>query len=202
MKKVISDRRLVFGYILVHLLLYFSFNQEKVFWYIFTASMLILISYTILNETKVDGPNKNYFVIGILSGIALYGVFWLGDALITLLNLPLSGQISKLYNLFSPENAWHYLVLILIIAPGEEIFWRGFIQKRILRSTDARTSILLSTLLYASVQIHSGEFILILAALTGGVVWGALYAWKRNIRLVVLSHIVFDLLLFVFLPLR
>lgn len=202
MKKVISDRRLIIGYILAHLLIYFSFNQEKVFWYIFTASMLMLISYTIVNETKIDGPKRNYLVIGIFSGIVLYGVFWLGDTFIYLLNLPLSGQITKLYKLFSPENPWHYLVLILIIAPGEEIFWRGFIQKRILRNADARTSILLSSLLYASVQLHSGEFILILAALTGGIVWGTLYAWKRNIRLVVLSHIVFDLLLFVFLPLR
>jgi uncharacterized protein len=202
LRKLIADRRLLFGYILAHLFIFFTFEQEKVFWYIFTATMLVLISYSILDETEQQESKRFHLFIGIISGSILYGVFWLGNTLIDMLNLPLSDQITALYKLFSPELTWHYLVLFLIISPGEEIFWRGFIQKKLLTYTNPWTSILISTLLYASVQFYSGELILILAGLTGGFVWGILYAWKRSIRLVIISHIVFDLLLFGLFPLR
>jgi uncharacterized protein len=202
LKKLFADRRLLFGYILAHLFIFFTFEQEKVFWYIFTAAMLVLISYSILDEAEHQTSKRFHMIIGIVSGVILYGVFWIGNSLIELLNLPLSGQITALYKLFAPELTWHYLVLFLIIGPGEEIFWRGFIQKKLLTYANPWTSILVSTLLYASVQIHSGEFVLILAALTGGFVWSILYAWKRSIRLVIISHIVFDLLLFGLFPLR
>ncbi|MCM3586240.1 CPBP family intramembrane metalloprotease [Mesobacillus maritimus] len=202
MIRVISDKRLVLGFFLAHLVIFLTFEQQKVFWYFFTAAMLLLISYSILDESGERNSSKSHLLFGIITGVILYAVFWLGDTLIGVLNLPLEIQITRLYKLFSPETVWHYIVLLLVIGPGEEIFWRGFIQRKLHRYTSARTSIIISTLLYASVQIYSGEWVLFIAALTGGLVWGALYAWKKSIRLVVISHIVFDLLMFGLLPLR
>lgn len=202
MKTVMADRRLILGYLLAHALIFFTFQDRNVFWYIFTAAMLILISYSIVHEELEDrASTRSFFTLGILTGIALYGVFWAATTVIYGQNLPLGEQITSLYKHFSPEIAWHYIVLILIIAPGEEIFWRGFIQKRLIRLTDKKTSIIFSTILYASVQFYSGEFILVLAAIAAGLAWSCLYAWKRSIPLVVISHIVFDLLMFVFFPL-
>lgn len=199
----LADRKLILGIVVAHLLLFFTFGDKAVFWYIFTASMLILISYSIIHEEIEDNASPfSFLTIGILSGAGLYGLFWIGSTLIDSLHLPFSGQISRLYSSFSPEVFWHYLVLVLIIAPGEEIFWRGFVQKRLAIHFNSKTSLILSVLLYASVHLYSGEFILVLAALIAGFVWSALYAWKQNMPLVILSHIVFDLLLFVFLPLR
>ncbi|WP_053361997.1 type II CAAX endopeptidase family protein [Bacillus sp. FJAT-27251] len=203
MKKVMADRRLLIGYVLAHLLLLFTFQEKGVFWYLFTASMLILISFSILHEGLENNASAlKYLSYGILSGIAVYGLFWLGSTMIDILKLPLSGQVSQLYRQFEPKSAWHFIVLIIIIAPGEEIFWRGFVLRRLLKHLNARTSVILSSFLYASVHIYSGQFALLLAALAAGLAWGALYAWKRSIPLVVVSHIVFDLLLFVILPLR
>ncbi|MBM4764330.1 type II CAAX endopeptidase family protein [Bacillus sp. B15-48] len=202
MKKIITDWRLIFGYLLAHPLIFFSFDERKVFWYLFTATMLILISYAIIHEEfEINQSLWNDILFGLLTGVGLFLVFWLGNLLIHLFKLPLGGQVSRLFNQLSPDTIWHYLILIIILAPGEEIFWRGFIQKRILRYTGVWTSIVLSTLLYASVQLYSGQFILVIAALVGGIVWSALYAWKRSIRLVIVSHIAFDLLLFALLPL-
>jgi uncharacterized protein len=201
MKKLITDWRLIIGYLLAHPLIYFSFEEKKVFWYLFTAAMLVLISYSLFHEELEKKQSKwNDLTLGVLTGIAIYGVFWFGNTMIDVFNLPFSGQVRKLYNQFSPQSIWHYLVLFLILAPGEEIFWRGFIQKRILNNTGIGTSIILSTILYASVQFYSGEIILVLAAIVGGAIWSGLYAWKRSIRLVIISHLVFDLLLFGILP--
>jgi uncharacterized protein len=203
MKNWMADRRLILGLLIAHLLLFFTFEDKAVFWYIFTASMLVLISYSIIHEDIEDKAGTlSYLTIGIASGLGLFGLFWLGSTLIDLLNMPFNSQISRLYSRFSPEIFWHYLVLVLIIAPGEEFFWRGFIQKRLAKYFDTKVTIALSVLLYASVHLYSGEFILVLAALIAGLAWSILYAWKRSLPLVIVSHIVFDLLLFVFLPLR
>lgn len=202
MKNWMSDRRLIIGVLIAHLLLFFTFEDRAVFWYIFTASMLILISYSIIHEEIEDQESTlSYLTIGIASGLGLFGLFWLGSFLFDLLNLSFSSQISRLYGRFSPALFWHYLVLVLIIAPGEEIFWRGFIQKRLRKYFGMKVTIGLSVLLYASVHIYSGEWILVLAAVIAGLVWSILYAWKQSMPLVIVSHIVFDLLLFVFFPL-
>lgn len=198
-----SDRRLILGILIAHLLLFFTFEDKDVFWYIFTASMLILISYSIIHEEIEDNTSTlTYLTLGVASGLGLFGLFWLGSFLIEMLNLPFANQISRLYGRFSPELFWHYLVLVLILAPGEEIFWRGFIQKRLSKYFSIRMSIALSVILYASVHLYSGEFILVLAAMIAGLAWSILYAWKRSLPLVIVSHIVFDLLLFVFIPLN
>jgi uncharacterized protein len=203
MKNWMADRKLILGILIAHLLLFFTFEDKAVFWYIFTASMLVLISYSIIYEEIEDNAaTLQYLSLGIASGLGLYGLFWMGSFLIDVLNLPLSNQISRLYSRFSPDIFWHYIVLVLIIAPGEEIFWRGFIQKRLSKYFSMKMTIGLSVLLYTSVHFYSGEFILVLAALIAGLAWSALYAWKRSMPLVIVSHIVFDLLLFVFLPLR
>lgn len=198
-----ADRKLIIGVLIAHLLMFFTFEDKNVFWYIFTASMLVLISYSIIHEEIEDNTSTlSYLTLGIASGLGLFGLFWLGSFLIELLNLPFANQITRLYSRFSPDLIWHYLVLVLILAPGEEIFWRGFIQKRLSKYINVKMSIILSVILYASVHFYSGEFILVLAAIIAGLAWSILYAWKRSMPLVIVSHIVFDLLLFVFLPLN
>jgi len=203
MKNWMADRKLIIGVLIAHLLMFFTFEDKNVFWYIFTASMLVLISYSIIHEEIEDNTSTlSYLTLGVASGLGLFGLFWLGSFLIELLNLPFANQITRLYSRFSPDLIWHYLVLVLILAPGEEIFWRGFIQKRLSKYINVKMSIILSVILYASVHFYSGEFILVLAAIIAGLAWSILYAWKRSMPLVIVSHIVFDLLLFVFLPLN
>lgn len=49
-----ADLRLLLGLLLAHLLLFFSFQDKSVFWYIYTASLLLLITYAILQEEVDD----------------------------------------------------------------------------------------------------------------------------------------------------
>lgn len=203
--KWLKDTRLIFGFILAHLLLYFTFNEKGVvFWYIFTASMLFLISYSIFNE-EVEKKMSffSYLIYGVISGAILYGLFWLGNFLIGALNFSsFAKEVSSLYRKLSPETIWQYLFMLAIIIPGEEIFWRGFVQKRLQKTAPVAASIFISSVMYASVQFYSGTIILPIAALVSGIFWGYLYAWKRSIQLVIISHVVFNLLLLAILPLK
>jgi uncharacterized protein len=196
------DARIIFGILLAHVLLFITFQEENVFWYLFTASMLFLITYSILQEEMDDQqPIQIYLMYGVLSGVSLFGLFYLGNILLHIIDLPLKGSVAKLYKQMSPIQIWQYTVLFFIIIPGEEIFWRGFILKRLIGRLKILPSILLSTLLYTSVNIYSGSSHLILASIVAGLVWSSLYVWKRSIPLLIVSHLVFDLFLLVLFPL-
>jgi uncharacterized protein len=203
MKNTFFDLRLITGLIISHALMYFTFHDRAIFWYIFTGSLLVLITYAMFQEAVEDEASFfKYISIGILSGLILYLIFWLGVQAFDLLNLPFENSIKKLYRWFAPALFWQYLALILVAAPGEELFWRGFVQKRLLRYFGPLKSILIAALLYASVHIYSGTFILMLAAFLSGLIWGALYLWKKSMPLVIVSHIVFDIMIFIILPLK
>ncbi len=183
--------------------MFFTFQDRAIFWYIFTGTILVLITFAMFQEAVDDEVSVfKYIFIGALSGFLIYFLFWLGFQVIDLLNLPPEKSIDKLYRWFSPTLFWQYIALILVAAPGEELFWRGFILKRILRYFRPFLSIIISSFLYASVHLYSGTFILMFAAFISGVFWGALYLWKKSMPMVIVSHIAFDLMIFLLLPLK
>lgn len=203
MLKWTKDIRLMIGFILAHLLLFFTFADKNVFWYVFTASMLFLMSYSILHEEIEDQASAlTYFSIGVISGAVLFAIFFLGSFLLDFFHIPLSKEINFLYKQMAPKELWHYIVLILILIPGEEIFWRGFVQKRINNTTSTTNSVLIAAFMYASVLFYSGTIILPIAAFVSGIFWGYLYAWKKSLPLAIVSHLVFDLFLFFIYPLN
>ncbi|MBV7503933.1 CPBP family intramembrane metalloprotease [Bacillus sp. sid0103] len=204
MKKFIQDPLLLIGLILAHVLLFFSFHDKAIFWYIFTGSVLVLIAYAMFQEEEVDDDASfiHYIFLGAISGLVLYLVFWLGIRGMKILHLPYGTSLKNLYNWFAPTLFWQYLALVLVAAPGEELFWRGFIQKRLNKKFKPGLSIFTASLLYASAHIYSGSFLLVLAAYLSGLFWGYLYLWKKSMPLVIVSHIIFDLMLFIILPLH
>lgn len=203
MKRLPIDFRLIMGIILAHFLLFFSYQDSSIFWYIFSASLLVLITFSILQEQVDDEASfMKYIVPGVISGLMLYFVFWLGDQTLRHFSQPFGDIVNKLYRWYAPSMFWQYLALILVAAPGEELFWRGFVQKRLLSYFNPLISVLISSLLYASVQIYSGSYLLVFAAFVSGVFWGYLYIWKKSMPLVIVSHVVFDIMMFIILPLR
>jgi uncharacterized protein len=201
MKKYYQDPRILIGLIIAHVLLYFSFHDKAIFWYIFSGSILVLIAYAMFQEEVDDELSFiQYLFLGAISGFLLYIVFWLGIRALDFLQLPHNRSIENLYKWFAPSLFWQYLALVLVAAPGEELFWRGFIQKRLLKNFTPTVSILTASILYASVHIYSGSFLLVLAALLSGFVWGYLYFLKKSMPLVIVSHIIFDLMVFIILP--
>jgi uncharacterized protein len=201
MKKFFQDPRILIGFIIAHVLLFFSFHDRAIFWYIFSGSVLVLIAYSTFQEEVDDEVSFIQFIfLGSLSGFLLYLVFWAGIRGMEILQLPFVTSIENLYNWYAPSLFWQYLALVLVAAPGEELFWRGFIQKRLSKYLNPVVSILSASILYASVHIYSGSFLLVLAAFISGFVWGYLYVLKKSMPLVIVSHIIFDLLIFIILP--
>ncbi|WP_354669940.1 type II CAAX endopeptidase family protein [Paenibacillus sp. BSR1-1] len=202
-KNIFLDMRLVIGILIAHLLILFSFHDKAIFWYIFSGSLLILIVYAMFQGDVDDKASFiKYIFFGAISGLLLYVVFWLGYHTLDFLHLPFKKGLNKLYKWFAPSLFWQYLALVFVAAPGEEFFWRGFVQKRLSKHLGAIASILTASLLYASVHIYSGSFLLVFAAFISGFVWGCLYFWKKSMPLVIVSHIIFDIMIFIIFPLQ
>ncbi|WML56977.1 type II CAAX endopeptidase family protein [Neobacillus sp. PS2-9] len=203
MKKHNLDIRLIVGLLVAHILINFSFHDKAIFWYIFSGSLLVLIAYaTLQGDVDDEVPFIKYFFLGVVSGFVLYLVFWLGIQAMALLHIPFENSLKKLYKLYAPSLFWQYIALLLVAAPGEELFWRGFIQKNLMKYFRPLVSIVIAALLYASVHIYSGSFLLVLAAFLSGLTWGFLYYWKKSMPLIIVSHLVFDIMIFIILPLK
>jgi uncharacterized protein len=195
------DLRLLIGLVIAHLLLFFSFHDKSVFWYLYSGSILFLIAYGMFQEDVADdAPFFTYISVGALTGFILFGFIWLGNQAIVTLDIPFERNIKQLYRWFAPSVFWEYLALVLVAAPGEELFWRGFILNRLLRYFNPIVSIFVGAFLYASVMFYSGEFILVLVTFICGLFWGALYLWKKSMPLVIVSHLIFDIMLFIVMP--
>ena len=138
---------------------------------------------------------------GIAAAASLYAIFWLGNSLSQLVFPFAHPQIASIYDIRTQGEAIAItLVLLFITSPGEEIFWRGFVQRRLVDRFGARRGWLLGSLIYAAVHIASGNFMLTMAALTAGLFWGWLYQREHNLVPCIISHSLWTVTIFVFLP--
>ena len=140
--------------------------------------------------------------LGIGSAAALYAIFAVGR-LLALRLFPLAAAgIGNVYGLKTGVPVLRIVLLIvLIIGPGEELFWRGFFQERAGTTTSRGFGFALTLLLYTSVHLASGNIMLVIAAAVCGIFWGWLYLRFRSPLVNVISHTVWDLLIFVIFPL-
>jgi membrane protease YdiL (CAAX protease family) len=139
--------------------------------------------------------------IGIVSAAALYAVFAVGRTAALLIFPFAKAGIGDVYALRAGASVLRVGLLIgLVIGPGEELFWRGFFQERAGGATRPEVGFVLTVMLYTAVHLASGNMMLVLAAAVCGLFWGWLYLAFRSPILNIVSHTVWDLLVFVFFP--
>jgi membrane protease YdiL (CAAX protease family) len=139
--------------------------------------------------------------LGVLSAAALYGVFYLGDALVRRF-LPMGGEgIGAVYALKSGAPTLRVgLLLLLVIGPGEELFWRGYLQRTLQNKLGCAAALPFAVAAYTAVHVASGNPVLVLAAAVCGLFWGVLYQRSGSILLVAVSHAVWGLAVFLLFP--
>lgn len=91
--------------------------------------------------------------------------------------------------------------MLLLIGPAEEIFWRSYVQHTLSARYTPNKGFIMATLLYTLVHVASCNFMLIMAALLAGAVWGLCYRFFPNhLGAIVLSHALWDVAVFVVFP--
>ena len=178
------------------------------FWYTMTASALILIfmAWSLGRDSQFSIFNFQFSIRQLLLGIALaaalWGVFWVGDKLSSLMFGFARGQVDSIYGMKTGIQPWIIaLLLLFIIGPAEELFWRGFVQQQLSLHWGENWGFVVTTAIYTLIHLWSFNFMLIIAALVCGIVWGGLYRLQPKwLPALVVSHAVWDACVFVVFP--
>lgn len=138
---------------------------------------------------------------GVLSAALLYLIFYVGNAVSTRI-LPFApGQINSIYgNRAQLDPLVIGLLLFFWIGPAEEIFWRGMVQRILSQYFGANAGWLMGALIYAGVHIWAGNFVLFMAALIAGLFWGYIYKRFGSLWPGIISHSIWDVVIFLLLP--
>jgi membrane protease YdiL (CAAX protease family) len=140
-------------------------------------------------------------LLGLVSAAVLYGVFWVGNLASRAWFGFAAEGIDAIYGLKADTNLVRVGLLIgLVIGPAEELFWRGFVQRRLMARYGPWAGLLLATAIYTGMHVGSLNPMLLAAAAVCGLFWGLAYLRTRSLVLVVVSHLVWDLVVFLILP--
>jgi membrane protease YdiL (CAAX protease family) len=94
--------------------------------------------------------------------------------------------------------AW--VLAALVVAPGEELFWRGLFQWRLAGTVGWLAAALITWGTYLAVNTASRSLPIVFGALVSGAVWGALALWTHGVLGSLLCHTVWTSLMLVFPP--
>jgi hypothetical protein len=183
------------------------------FWVMLTlsTSLLSVVAFVLgrplLSAREFTAKN---LLLGVLLAALVYALFYLGNQFLMVASrlfpslLPdRAGNIASVYaNLGGLSPALVGLLLFFPIGFGEEIFWRGFVQRRFSERGSATSALMITTLLYTAIHVPTGNPVLILAALTCGLFWGAFYWATGSLVPVLVSHMLWDPFIFVIMPIK
>lgn len=175
------------------------------FWYSMTLSALILTTLAILwcREWMRDiRVSVREVLLGIGIAFVLWWIFWIGDKVAGWIFSFERGQVDMIYGMKGATPPVLIAALLLfIIGPAEEIFWRGFIQRRLMQRWGANLGFIIATACYTAVHIPSFNFMLVMAALVVGFCWGAIYRFfPQHLTALIVSHAIWDACAFVLFP--
>lgn len=175
------------------------------FWAVMTCSAAILTIYSSITDRELwKGLYFKFpdILIGIGLAALLWGIFWVGDKLSSLMFGFARGQVDMIYGMKDGKNPVVLTLLMLfLIGPAEEIFWRGYIQKNLSKKWNPNTGFIVTTLAYGLVHLSKFNFMLVMAALVAGFIWGLAYRmFPEKLGAIIISHAVWDCAVFIWFP--
>ena len=210
-----SGQRLVIAVLTAALLWFYMFSPWTGgwpnFWVVMSCSAVILttlgLSFTPDRKEllKIEKPALQ-LLGGIVIAFALWGIFWIGDKVSSWMFTFARPEVDSVYAMKTGLPTWLIAVLLLcLIGPAEELFWRGYVQRTMSRILGGKNpedkAFIITAVIYAMVHIWSFNFMLVMAALVAGLVWGLIYRLRpQALPALIISHALWDALVFVLLP--
>jgi membrane protease YdiL (CAAX protease family) len=165
------------------------------FWDRMTATGLVLGGLAIAADRDARrlriGPSE--IALGLASAAGLYGIFRVGDSVAREVMPRGDAEIGDIYALRALRPKEELAARLgLVIGPAEELFWRGFVQRR--------AGYLTATVLYGGAHVVTENATLIGAATIAGAYWGILRALGVPLGALVVSHVAWDIWIFLVAP--
>ncbi len=192
--------KVVLGFFVASLLWGFAFRGPLNFWLgIFIAGLIILIfGFSEGRTRKIIRPRWEDVPVGILSGIIIYSFFFVLAYFVKKFYPSLYLHVEEVKSLKNLAPVYLSFPVALTVSIGEEVFWRGFVQRSLMENLGKLPGYVLSIILYSIAHLFTFNLSLICAAVGAGAFWGFLFLWKRDLTPLIISHITWDVLLFTF----
>jgi len=173
------------------------------FWGRMTTTGAILGAIAIVGDRALQRPRFHARDVALGLGIAagLYGIFQIGDR--TARKILPSGDknIGDIYELRTLRPRVEIaLRLAAIVGPAEELFWRGLLQRSTARRWGRIPAAVFATAAYGGAHVVTGNPALIGAAAVAGAYWSGLALIGTPMAALIVSHVVWDIWIFLIAP--
>ncbi len=175
------------------------------FWYGMTAATTTLGVLSLIRQrakfTGLFSFRWSFVGWGLVHAVFLYGLSRLGVYLIAEVFPAVGPQLEAIYaTRYQLDPAIIAALLLLVIAPFEEIFWRGLVLEELLVVLPSKAALWIAIGLYSIVHMWALNPMLLLAAFVLGAHWSLLYWRFKSLVPGLVSHAVWDVMIFVVFP--
>src|SRR2546430_1037612 len=154
------------------------------FWERMTLTGFVLGNMALANEAELRRQRfrERDVALGLLSAVGLYAVFQAGDRMARSVMPKGSQEIGESYALRALRPKSEIAArLATVIGPAEELYWRGFVQRRIGAPRAVVT--------YRGAPLVTGDAPLIRAATVARLYWGPLRAVGMCMPAPITNHV-------------
>jgi membrane protease YdiL (CAAX protease family) len=197
-------RRALAGIVVATPIWAFVFRSKRAnFWVRMTAGAGALGSYALWArpEQRKELPTLKDTMLGVASASGLYAIFQIGDRVARRIMPSGTEEIASVYELRGKAPTPLITVLLVsVIAPSEELFWRGMVQRAFMDKFGPVRGTLAASAAYGGIHLVTGNLTLTGAAATAGLYWGTEYALQPRLGPLLASHILWDVWIFLVAP--
>jgi membrane protease YdiL (CAAX protease family) len=180
-----------------------AFRGRSGFWAKMAAGVGSLGAYALyanpdLRRTRVRPSDV---ARGVASAGLLYGVFQLGDRFARRVMPNGGAEIDDIYRKrgLAPDPLIAG-ALALLIAPGEELFWRGLLNRYLVQELNPVAGNAAGAIIYGAIHLVSGNLTLTGAAGVAGAFWSLEHLAQGRMAPLIVSHVAWDLWIFLVRP--
>jgi membrane protease YdiL (CAAX protease family) len=178
-------------------------GPKRQFWQRMTRTGLGLGALALATEGDLRRfrPRPRDVALGFGIAAGLYGVFQVGDRVARVV-MPHGGEdIGDVYLLRSLRPKGEIAArLATVIGPAEELYWRGLVQAELTRRLGPVGGAAAAAAIYGGAHVVTGNPTLVGAATVAGGAWSALAALGVPMPALVVSHVVWDIWIFLVQP--
>ncbi|MFI5255183.1 MAG: CPBP family intramembrane glutamic endopeptidase [Candidatus Limnocylindrales bacterium] len=178
-------------------------GPRSAFWERMTLTGMILGGYALLARPALRRTRIGVqeVVLGLASAATLYATFRAGDRFARRYVPTGERDIGAIYALRGLRPKGEIAArLATIVGPAEELFWRGYVQEGLAAAFGRWPGAALAALAYGGVHLVTGNFTLFGAAGVAGAHWCLLYAAGVPLGALVVSHVTWDIWIFLVQP--
>lgn len=146
-------------------------------------------------------PSPRLVLLGAAAGGVMAAVTYLLYPVLARFAPFIATDTARLYAAFRAPSLLVASVALAPVVLGEELVWRGAVQAVLVRRLRPWGGVALAATTYALAHAPLGSAVLVLVALLCGLFWGALRAATSSLVPTLVAHLVWDLLVLLWLPL-